>query len=180
MTPERFDELVRQVRPALWRYLARRTDPDSAADALAETLLVLWRRRADIPAVDPLPWCYAVARGALANSTRTARRQRNVVHRLVVITPPAASTVDITSADGDPDLAAALIRLSSADREIVHLWAWEGLTPRELGVVLGISANAAGIRLRRATERLRHDLRATRPISDPAGHRPDEGAEVTP
>ena len=61
MTPERFDDLVQEVRPALWRYLARRTDPEAAADALADTLLVLWRRRADIPAVDPLPWCYRVA-----------------------------------------------------------------------------------------------------------------------
>lgn len=76
MTPERFDDLVQEVRPALWRYLARRTDPEAAADALADTLLVLWRRRADIPAVDPLPWCYRVARGALGNTARSARRQR--------------------------------------------------------------------------------------------------------
>ena len=58
----------------------------------------------------------------------------------------------------DPALEAALAGLSAADREVLRLWAWEGLAPREIGVALDISANAASIRLHRATKRLRSRL----------------------
>ena len=78
-------EVVEPVR----RFLARRTDPDTADDVLADTLLVLWRRLDDVPAGDEaLPWTYAVARNALSNAERGARRQRRLVHRITVVDPP--------------------------------------------------------------------------------------------
>lgn len=55
---------------------------------------------------------------------------------------------------GDPDLLAALTGLSAGDKEVLILWAWEGLEPREIAVVLDISVNAATIRLHRAKQRL--------------------------
>jgi RNA polymerase sigma-70 factor (ECF subfamily) len=53
------------------------------------------------------------------------------------------------------DLAgrAALDQLSRSDRELLRLHAWEGLEPREIAVVLGITANAAATRLSRAKKR---------------------------
>jgi RNA polymerase sigma-70 factor, ECF subfamily len=52
---DRFEALARECLEPLRRYLARRTDPDSAADVLGDTLLVAWRRFDDLPA-EPLPW----------------------------------------------------------------------------------------------------------------------------
>jgi RNA polymerase sigma-70 factor, ECF subfamily len=49
--------------------------------------------------------------------------------------------------------------LRADDAELRRLWAWEQLTPAEIATVLGISANAASIRLHRARERLRGQLR---------------------
>lgn len=46
----RFETLVRgELMEPLRRYLARRTDPATADDVLAEALLVVWRRLEEVP-----------------------------------------------------------------------------------------------------------------------------------
>ncbi|WP_448641755.1 RNA polymerase sigma factor [Geodermatophilus sp. URMC 63] len=49
----------------------------------------------------------------------------------------------------------ALGRLSAEDRELVTLVAWEGLTPAQAAVALGIAPGTARVRLHRARTRLR-------------------------
>jgi RNA polymerase sigma-70 factor (ECF subfamily) len=41
----------------------------------------------------------------------------------------------------------------------LRMWAWEQLAPAEIAEVLGITANAVSIRLHRAREKLREELR---------------------
>lgn len=48
---------------------------------------------------------------------------------------------------------------------MLRLWAWEELAAAEIAQALGISTNAATIRLHRARERLRAQLGAARPES---------------
>ena len=156
-----FEQLFTAVYEPLQRYLRRRTDPTTAEDVLGDVLLVLWRRLDDIPADAPLAWAYGVARGCLANAVRGVGRQQRLVHRLAD-EPPATAVADA-------DLDEALEALPAADRELLHLWAWEQLPPREIAVVLGISANAASIRLHRATKKLRKELLA-RKDGPPPGH----------
>lgn len=146
-----FEALVAEVYEPLQRYLRRRTDHAMADDVLGDVLVVLWRRAGDIPADAPLAWSYGVARGCLANALRSAERQHKLVRRLAAEPPTVA-------ADEDPALSAALLRLSDRDRELLRLWAWEQLPPREIALVLGISANAASIRLHRATKTLRSEM----------------------
>ena len=62
-----------------------------------------------------------------------------------------------------------MAELPEADAEVLRLWAWEELAPREIGVALGISPNAASIRLHRAKSRLRGRLVADRPTSTERG-----------
>ena len=161
----RFEDLVAAVYEPLQRYLRRRTDPATADDVLGDVLLVLWRRLDDVPGELPLPYAYGVARGCLANSRRSAVRQDRVVQRLAQQHRPDG---------GDPAdpldgvLAEALEELPEADRELLRLWAWEQLPPRELAVVLGVSANAVSIRLHRARQRLKERLDA-RKNGDPTG-----------
>ena len=142
-----FEALFREVYEPLQRYARRRTDLSTADDVVAETLLVLWRRLDDVPSGSALPWSYGVARRCLANQRRGDQRRAQLVERLTGQGLDAAPPVDAV-------LEAALEDLSSDDREIVRLWAWEQLPARELGVALGISANAASIRLHRAKGRL--------------------------
>ena len=171
---ERFTALAERVAEPLRRYVVRRTDPETAQDVLADTLLVLWRRLDHVPADEPLPWSYGVARRCLANATRTSKRQLRLVERLAQQPPPP----EPASTDRDEDLHRALDLLSVHDREIVRLWAWEGLQPQEMAVVLGISPNAASIRLHRARKKLAAHLAPGR--KDSAGTGQEEIEERRP
>ena len=55
-------------------------------------------------------------------------------------------------------VSAALRRLSEEDRELLTLSSWEGLSPGELAVVLGVPAVTLRSRLHRARRRLRAEL----------------------
>lgn len=161
--PRGFEVLVHAVHQPLLRYLLRRTDRDTAADVLGDTLLVLWRRREEIPPDAELPWAYGVARGCLANARRGDRRREALVARLVVVDPPRpVAGPEDTAAPDDPDLHAALSRLTPTEAEVIALWAWEGLSPSEIAVALDVTPNAVSIRLHRAKARLR-DLLAEQP-----------------
>ncbi len=146
---DRFLALAALVAAPLRRNAVRRTDPDTAQDVLAETM-VLWRRLDDVPADDPLPWCYAVARRCLANAQRAGRRRARLVERIAlyrdsqpVQDPPLV----------DDALHTALAKLSDGERELLRLWTWEQLEPREIAVLLGITPNAVSIRLHRAKKK---------------------------
>ncbi|GAB3932916.1 RNA polymerase sigma factor [Kribbella albertanoniae] len=148
MREPRFEALVRAVGVPLHRYLVRRTDPAAVDDVLAETMLVLWRRIDDVPHLDDvLPWCYGVARGCLANARRAERRRLRLVDRLSRTEPVAEPAEHI-------ELYDALRTLGELDREVVMLWAWEGLAPRAIAEVIGLTPNAVSIRLHRAKKKL--------------------------
>lgn len=166
----RFTALAHEVGEPLRRYVARRAPADTVDDVLADAFLVLWRRLDDVPTDDPLPWAYAVARGCLANAQRAARRQLRLVERIGRLDPPLPRAED----DEHPELLAALAGLPATDREVLTLWAWEGLAPREIATVTGLSANAVSIRLHRAKRRLADGL-AARKNEVPAGQEPREG-----
>jgi RNA polymerase sigma-70 factor, ECF subfamily len=65
----------------------------------------------------------------------------------------------------DPALAEALARLNDAERELLLLIAWDGLSPAEAATVLGIKPATARVRLLRARRRLTQAL--SRERSDP-------------
>ncbi|MEP9363590.1 sigma-70 family RNA polymerase sigma factor [Nocardioides sp. CN2-186] len=156
---DRFEAVAPTLIEPLRRFLARRTDAATAEDVLAETLLVCWRRVADLPD-EPLPWAYGVARNCLRNAERSARRQERAAARL------AAEPVD-TGPPEDLTLHEALAALNPDDAELLRLWAWEQLAPGEVATVLDITTNAASIRLHRAREKLREQMRK---IQAASGH----------
>jgi RNA polymerase sigma-70 factor (ECF subfamily) len=155
----RFEDLVAAVHEPVARYLRRRTDASTVDDVLGDVLLVLWRRLDDVPADAQLPYAYGVARGCLANSRRGAARQERLVARLADGHAGTSALGVPGAADPDDDvLAGALDTLPDADRELLRLWAWEQLPPREIALVLGVTPNAVSIRLHRAKARLRELL----------------------
>ena len=171
----RFTAVASNVWDPLQRYLRRRTHADDVDDVAAETLTVLWRRLDDIPVGAELPWCYSIARRCLANHRRSTARRRRLVDRLVGGAEAAAEGGDDPGSivDGtDPALHAALTLLSSDDRELLTLWAWEQLSVGEIAIAAGTTANTVSVRLRRARQRLAGHL------DTPACHL-DEGAGHT-
>ena len=165
----RFRAVFAEVHEPVHRYVLRRAEPSFADDVVADALLVLWRRLDDVPAGAELPWTYGVARRCLANHRRAQERQLGLVARL------ADQPSGVIDPDNEDDrVRVALRRLPGDDREVLQLWAWEGLASREIAAVLGITANAASIRLHRAKRRLKAVLtgesRLTGKESTGAGH----------
>ena len=168
----RFEELAPELVEPLRRFLLRRTDPATADDVLADTLLVCWRRLDEVPD-RALPWAYGVARNCLANAQRAARRQERVAARIAVVDPPGQVVADPQGRD--PAVTRALAALRPEDAELLRLWAWEQLTPAEIAGVLDVTPNAASIRLHRARGKLKDELRKAR--ASPGHEEATEGRE---
>jgi RNA polymerase sigma-70 factor, ECF subfamily len=167
---DRFEALVGVVVAPVRRYLARRTDPATADDVVGDTLLVLWRRLDQVPAENPLPWVYGVAKNCLANAERGDRRQQRLAARLSVVDPPAETTPG-PGESGSEELrvAEALAAMRAEDAELLRLWAWEQLGPGEIAETLQITPNAVSIRLHRARQKFSEVVRK---IDAAAGHDP--------
>lgn len=66
----RFESVAAHVFDPLQRCLRRCAAAEDAADVSSATLLTIWRRFDGVPSDDARPWCYGVARRALANHRR--------------------------------------------------------------------------------------------------------------
>lgn len=166
---QRFADLVARVGEPARRYVSRRVSADQVDDVLADVFLVLWRRLDDVPVDEPLPWTYGVARNCLNNSRRATRRRLELLDKVTRLDRPRTYAPSETY----DEVHDALARLSDLDRELVQLWAWEGLQPGEIAAALDMTANAVSIRLTRARQKLRDLLRKDQ---DASGHKPGEGS----
>jgi RNA polymerase sigma-70 factor (ECF subfamily) len=147
----RFEALFRAHFAAVRRYaFYRATSGVEADDVVAETFLTAWRRLDVVPRDDPLPWLLAVAANVRRNRARSARRAGALANRLprdgVVSAPPEPFIAA-------PAVRAALGALSSADRELLMLVAWDGLSPAQVAVATDLKPSTVRIRLHRARRR---------------------------
>ena len=165
-----FEAVVDEVYEPLQRYLRRRCSPEDVDDLLDDVLLVLWRRLDDVPAADgAVPWAYGIARRCLANHRRSTQRRERLVQRVGATLSEPRGPDRVSAAEAA--LHRSLDRLPKRDREVVRLWAWERLEPREIAAVLDITPNAVRVRLGRIRRRLgneiaRHDLSAAGQVGD--------------
>ena len=168
---ERFAEIYDRHLAAVSAYVRRRTAADDAADIVSDTFLVCWQKLERVPA-EPLPWLYAVARNTLANHRRSAARRQTPLPAVEIAGDPALP--------GDPILGIAFARIAEADREVLRLVAWEGLSIGAAAAVLGCSPVACRVRLHRAKRRLASRLQeletasaaASSSLPDPKGATP--------
>ncbi|MBK3570242.1 sigma-70 family RNA polymerase sigma factor [Streptomyces sp. MBT62] len=175
----RFEGLAQVVTAPLHRYLVRRAAPDMVEDVLSDTMLVLWRRIDHVPGLgngslpdrdEVLPWCYGVARGCLANARRAHGRRLRLVERLTSV-----QQAPVSDGTDHGDLHAALGALGELDREVIRLWAWEELAPRQIAEATGMTSNAVSVRLHRAKKKIAEQLQAGRKNAELAGHKMSEG-----
>jgi RNA polymerase sigma factor (sigma-70 family) len=154
---DRFTRIYRETRPRVLGYALRRTSPDAARDAVAETFLVAWRRLADVP--EPaLPWLLVVARNTIADQHRGGRRSDALLAEVWQLTGFAALP-DLSDDVVERALVLqAVAALPEADREAVVLTVWDGLGHRDAAAVAGCSVGAFAVRLHRARRRLRAEL----------------------
>jgi RNA polymerase sigma-70 factor (ECF subfamily) len=148
----RFRALYDAAYPRLMAYARRRArSPEDAHDVVAETMLTVWRRMADVPEGSAaVPWVFGVARRVLANHYRAEDRRARLLERAVA-PPPGA----------DPDFAPvheALAALRPEQREILTLAAWDDLDNAEIAAVLSLTPAAVAVRMHRARRRLAREL----------------------
>jgi hypothetical protein len=80
---DRFQALYEANYHRVLGYALRRADRDDAADVVAETFLVAWRRLDDVPSGEVARlWLYGTARRVLANQQRGKRRRERLTQRL--------------------------------------------------------------------------------------------------
>lgn len=168
----RFVELFQRHYGAAMRYAARRVGRDRAPDLVNEAFLVAWRRLADVPVTDPLPWLYATTRHLIGNEIRGRSRQARLASRMGEV----VEWVEPDHADVVVDqvrVRRALAELPEGDQEALRLAAWEGLDAGAAATVMGCSRAAYKVRLYRARKRLAAAL-------DPAQNRKPADAAFPP
>jgi RNA polymerase sigma-70 factor (ECF subfamily) len=163
---ERFTRLYEDTSRDLLAFLLRRcATAEDAADCLAETYRIAWETRTRIPAGhEARPWLFGVARN-IARQTHRGDTRRDATTSALA---SAAERWYTPSSPEDSALAAALSQLSPVDQEIITMIAADGLPPRDVATILGLSPNAVRIRAHRTREKLRALL-------GPAA--PDDGAD---
>jgi RNA polymerase sigma-70 factor (ECF subfamily) len=156
-----FEAIVAEHGGMLWRAAAiYEADPDLRQDLYQEILLAVWRAL-------PHFRCEANERTYLARIAHN----RGVSHVDGAVRRPreSALAVDLVADTPGPDqqaeaahraasLRAAVQRLPLPWQQVVSL-TLEGFAPREAADVLGVSANVVSIRLSRARQALREELK---------------------
>jgi RNA polymerase sigma-70 factor (ECF subfamily) len=169
-----FEQLFRDTRSDLLAYIARRSEcVEDAADVLAETYLIAWQKVDAIPTGDRATlWLFGVARNLLLKGASRRRSRHVLVERLAGELRDAYQAVHPSAAEDERSdvLRAALAALPEGDREILTLTAWEGLTPRQIAMVMGTSANIVRVRLHRARSSLKRRLTPPRSRTSRAEH----------
>ena len=148
------------------------TGDDHVADDLTSTVfLEAWRlrRRCVLEGSSLRPWLLGIARNCARNSERSRRRYRGALARLP---KPSVSDVDEDTVVDRLDAAAslreasiALADLSAAEREVVIMVSWAGLSYAEAADVLRLPVGTVRSRISRARDKVR--LRLDIPIPTP-------------
>jgi RNA polymerase sigma-70 factor (ECF subfamily) len=131
-----------------------------AEDVTAGAFLELWRRRRAVRLVEGsvLPWLLVTATNLSRNRARSLRRYRALLGSLPRSVPaPDAHEValdGIEEARAAERVRKALSSLSVTDSAIIALTFWEGFSPAQAALALGISDGAARVRLHRARTKM--------------------------
>lgn len=153
---QQFGQMYQELYPRVLAYATSLVGRQTGEDVTSETFTVAWQRWADLPDAR-LPWLFGVAR----NLVRELRRRDARQYRLAVAEGRRVST---ECGDVEADIAAgvaerttvlrALAGLPDADRELLTLLAWHGLTHAEAARVLHCRTATFTVRLHRARRRL--------------------------
>jgi RNA polymerase sigma factor (sigma-70 family) len=168
-----FEQLFRDTRTDLLAYIIRRSQSaEDAADVLAETYLIAWQKLDAIPRGERARlWLFGVARNLLLKGASRCRSRHALVERLAGELRSVHHAHAPVEDERSSALRAALATLPERDREILMLRAWEGLTPKQIAVVVGTPVNIVRVRLHRARTRLKRELTSPRPpIAPRAGY----------
>lgn len=158
--PAAFVQVFDRHGRAVHAYLSRRAGA-AADDLLADVWLhaLRARHRYNQRWPDARPWLYGIARNVLRAHWRSGARGlgtgADVAHD-----PWSDVDAQLDARRAAPHLRRALASLPDADREVLLMVAWEGLTPAEVATSLSMPSGTVRWRLHRAKASLRRQLGA--------------------
>lgn len=162
--PADFEAAFQEHFTPVFRFISRRVGADLAEDLAADTFVTAYRRRAAYqPARGSLrSWLYGIATNVLRNHWRAEQRLLALDAELLTegdagVCVEAADNRVISSALA-PQIAAALLLLTSEQREVLLLHAWAELSHEEIASALEIAPGTVRSRLSRARAALREQL----------------------
>jgi RNA polymerase sigma-70 factor (ECF subfamily) len=158
-----FGELFERHADRVYAHCFSRTGSWSMAEDLTSAVfLEAWRRRAQVRFSGDcvLPWLLAVANNATRNADRTLRRHQRLLAKL----PPPDEVPDLAAdaaARVDTErlakhLICAMDGMRPAEKEVLALCDWAGLSYAEAAAALGVPEGTIRSRLSRARAHLRN------------------------
>ena len=167
----RFTQIFETCYAAVLTYVRRRIAADAAQDVVADTFLAAWRNLDAVPSAS-LPWLFRAASFEIGHARRKLDQDRRLGGLLTEAGEHAGDPADeVTRVD---HWASAFRELSEADKEVLRLVAWEGVSPAEGAFVFECSVTTFKVRLHRARRRLVRLL-----DKDEAGSAPHDAAQIT-
>jgi RNA polymerase sigma-70 factor (ECF subfamily) len=158
--PDDWAVWLRRHGPALV-LLARQwvANPADAEDVVQEAFVRFWRSRHR--AADPTAYLYTCVRRCalehLRGRRRRARREEAAARAEALAGAPLFAC-PLEQGERRAAIEAALRRLPEAQREVLVLKVWGGLSFPQIAAALGVPANTAASRYRYALARLRQEL----------------------
>jgi RNA polymerase sigma-70 factor (ECF subfamily) len=152
-----FAEFQRRLRA----FVSRRVgNPADAEDVVQETFLRIHRHLSQVRSPDRLTaWVFQVARNAILDHYRRARRLAGALHDVGEAPMGAAPGKGAEAAGGLEELAGCLApmiqSLPPADRQAIELSEIQGLTQREASTRAGLTLSGMKSRVQRARRKLK-------------------------
>lgn len=153
-----FNRYIGRIRGVLMKI---GTPSDEADEAAQETLLAVWRRAESYdPAKAPASaWIFTIARNRRIDMIRKSRRpQPDPDDPLYQPDPPPPADAEMVIAQRDAELQQAIADLTEAQRDVVRLAFFVGLSHPEIAARTGAPLGTVKSRLRLAADRLRTAL----------------------
>ena len=155
MNREQFIATFRDHLPAVSKFLVRRVARDEVEDLASEIFEIAWRKRDGFTEGSELAWLYRIGGFVIANHRRK-QAKRGIWLPLLDTDAMAPSAESLGLAN--VSVAEAWSKLSAADRNILALFAFDGLSVHQLATALEISPNTASARLGRARKKFAENL----------------------
>ncbi|MCQ2260994.1 MAG: sigma-70 family RNA polymerase sigma factor [Bacteroidales bacterium] len=147
-----FVQMIKLQEPLIYKvcYLFAHRNPDEVRDLYQDVVCALWQSRRRFRGdCAPKTWVYRVALNTVANHHRHKLKE-------VIIRPMPGNIAMMPCPENDElvdRLYDLISRLPAKDQKIVYLYI-DGLSVEEIAEILGISYNAAGVRLHRIKKTL--------------------------
>ena len=157
--PQRFEKVVSELFPEIFRFFANRVGGEERNDLAAETFAIAFkiRERFDPERGSARSWLYGIATKVLSNHRRSERRRLAAFERAreeFLLLSPTGGEGENESSDS-MSLATAIAKLDDSQRDALYLVTVAGLSFDEAAAALGIAPGTLRSRVARGRARLR-------------------------